>query len=116
MENDFITWLLREIESRGWTNAEFCRRSGISQAMVSLVISGERQPGDKFCQGVARAFRGEVTLEEVMRRTHRLPRMHGDDPTLKELLEIANQLSPDVRRELLEYSKYLAGRAHTEGN
>ncbi len=107
MENDFVTWLLQKIEDRGWTNAEFCRRSGISQAMMSLVINGEREPGDKFCQGVARAFRGDVTVEDVMRLAGRLPRMSGD-PTIKELVELANQLPPGRREELLEYGKYLA--------
>jgi len=36
MESDFATWLMREIEIRGWTNAELARRAGRSTSAIGV--------------------------------------------------------------------------------
>jgi transcriptional regulator with XRE-family HTH domain len=65
MADDFAGWLRREIDERGWTQAELSRRSGLVPSAVSNVLNRERLPGIDFCKGVARAFGvGDV---EVMR-------------------------------------------------
>lgn len=114
-DNEFVLWLVQKIEQKGWNNAEFCRRSGISQSMMSLVISGERQPGKDFCQGVSRAF-DDVTVENCLRRIGWLPKLPagGSDPTLQELLDLAKNLSFRERRELVEYAKWRYGQAQRE--
>jgi len=53
--DDFSEWLAREIDKRGWIQAEFARRAGLSQAQVSRVLNGE-PAGHDFCQGAARTF------------------------------------------------------------
>lgn len=71
MESDFATWLMREIETRGWTNAELARRAGISAASISMVVSGQKGVGLDFCLGVSRAF-GQPP-ETVLRKAGLLP-------------------------------------------
>jgi len=34
MEKDFSTWLMTELEKRGWTNSELARRAGVVPSTV----------------------------------------------------------------------------------
>ncbi len=71
MQSDFGAWLVEELGKRGWPQAEFARRAGVSPASVSRVISGESKPGDEFLNGTARAL--GIPVESVMRRVGKLP-------------------------------------------
>jgi transcriptional regulator with XRE-family HTH domain len=55
-EDDFTTWLLREIDSRGWSYADLARESGLSPGSIGNVARRTRKPGIEFCEAVARAF------------------------------------------------------------
>jgi len=62
MENkEFVDWLNGNLEERGWLAAELARRSGVSQSQISLVTSGQRNPGPEFCRDVALAFGEDPT-------------------------------------------------------
>ena len=52
---NFNTWLEQELNSRGWTQSELARRANnLSQAYVSAILSGKRQPTWDFCNNVWR--------------------------------------------------------------
>jgi transcriptional regulator with XRE-family HTH domain len=87
MDNDFVTWLNRAIQDRGWTPAELSRRSGMHPATISLVIHRERQPGIEFCVGIARAL-GEQP-EYVARLAGLLP---PAPPSVQEETELIHRL------------------------
>lgn len=63
---NFSLWLRDSLDERGWTQAEFCRRSGLSQQHVSRIISGVGEPGMDFYEGAARALK--LPLDEVLVR------------------------------------------------
>jgi transcriptional regulator with XRE-family HTH domain len=65
METELTPWLIRELDTRGWSQRELGRRAGISQTTVSQVLSYQRQPTWDFCASIARAFR--VPEDEVFR-------------------------------------------------
>jgi transcriptional regulator with XRE-family HTH domain len=44
------------IADAGWDQAEFARRSGLSEAAVSRLLSGERNLGRQSIIGIMRAF------------------------------------------------------------
>lgn len=67
----FGDWVLQELNSRGWDQAELARRSGISDAHISRVVTGGRKPGADAVQRIARALR--LPAEEVFRRAGLLP-------------------------------------------
>jgi len=67
----FIEWLNERLQERGWLAAELARRSGVSQSQISLVASGQRNPGPEFCRDVALAF-GEDPVQ-VFRMVGYLP-------------------------------------------
>ena len=51
----FIEWLVNEMARRDLSQAELARLSGLSQAMISHLISGKRQPGDATLRTLVRA-------------------------------------------------------------
>jgi len=102
MENEFSTWLTTEMNRRGWSNSELARRAEIVPSAISMVISGHRGPGLDLCVGLSRAFK--IPPEDVLRKAGLLPPLPlPDDPTLQELFAYCKRLSPQARKEILEY-------------
>jgi transcriptional regulator with XRE-family HTH domain len=52
----FIHWLTQELETRGWSQRELARRSGLSSAQVSSVLNNKRTATWDFCAAVALAM------------------------------------------------------------
>jgi len=63
---EFINWLRKELQERDWSQNELARRAGFTSAGVSLVMTGERNPGPEFCQAIARVLK--LPQEEVFLR------------------------------------------------
>ena len=116
--DDFSLWLLREIEERGWSYSETARRGGISHARISQVIAGNN-PGEEFCQAIARAFK--IPVIEVMRRAGILEPLPAE-PTraqIAQLLECFDEMTIEERIEVLRYVRWVRereeGRWTTDG-
>ena len=107
MANNFVTWLSKEMEDRGWNNSELARRAGLVPSAVSQVIAGNRGTGPEFCRSVARAF--NLPPEMVFRKAGLLPPLPGpeDDITFGELLDVVRNLSVDERVMVLEFAEFL---------
>lgn len=103
---DFTKWLADQMGEM--SQAELARQSGLSQGLISQILSGQRKPGVEACAGVARAF--HLPPEDVMRRAGLLPArmqdMLNEDTTLSELFEVARSMNQAERRELLRYALY----------
>jgi transcriptional regulator with XRE-family HTH domain len=100
---DFVTWVQKEMETRGLSMRAIGRRTGVSHATISTVLSGKQPPSPELCNGLARVF--EVLPDWVFRRAGLLPPLPGteDDLALREINEIAKNLSLEERREAREY-------------
>jgi transcriptional regulator with XRE-family HTH domain len=103
---EFIKWLTEQMQEM--SQAELARQSGLSQGLISQILSGQRKPGVEACAGFSRAFR--LPTEDVMRLAGLLPaRMQdilNEDTTLSELFEVARSMNQAERRELLRYALY----------
>lgn len=107
MENSitFGDWLQGELSNRGWDQAELVRRSGISSAQISRLVTGGREPGKDAIAGIARAFR--LPPEDVLRHAGILPPKNanltpGDRRALIELLDTISGLSLSNQRLVFE--------------
>jgi transcriptional regulator with XRE-family HTH domain len=56
MTERFVSWLLTELDSRGWSQRELARRTGLSPAGVNQIVNQARLPTWDFCARVARAL------------------------------------------------------------
>lgn len=96
---DFIAWMQEELEYRGWGQAELARRTNMSPAQISRIMTGENlAPSPEACLKIARVFK--LPPEEVFRQAGLLPRrtVHKED---KELLFYFSHLSDKERRNIV---------------
>jgi transcriptional regulator with XRE-family HTH domain len=108
--NDFANWLNEQIDNRGWSQNEFARRAGVSQAQVSNVIGGYKA-GEDFCVGVARAF--GLTRREVFARAGIIePEPDGNDPTNLAMLYEFARLPKEDQAHLLKEARALNAYGH----
>jgi transcriptional regulator with XRE-family HTH domain len=104
MSDAFRDWLTSELDKRHWSQRELARQTRVSQGSISLVLGGARPSADA-CIKIAEAF-GEsywkvLTLAGILPLTST-----SDDPTLQELMEVAQSLPPEDREELLKFAKF----------
>jgi len=99
----FVRWLEKEMGDRRWKPADLARAAGVHTATVTRILNGDRQVGPDVCRDIARALK--LPADWVFRVAGLLPPLPGteDDLTLKEINEIAKNLSPEERREAREY-------------
>jgi transcriptional regulator with XRE-family HTH domain len=97
----FGEWVQAELNSRGWDQAELARRSNISDAHISRLVTGGRQPGQEAAKAIARALR--LPPEDVMRQAGILPPKNvnlapGDRRAFFDTVDKLAALSPDAQR------------------
>jgi transcriptional regulator with XRE-family HTH domain len=102
---DFKAWLSVELAKREWSQRKFALKSGISQALVSMVLAGDAKPTADFCTKAAQAL--NESPEKVLRIAELLPPTDENDPALIEILDIVRTLSPQQREQLLEFARFL---------
>lgn len=97
----FVNWVSKELESRGWSQRELERRSGLSNSLISNIKSGARSVTWDTCEIIARAF--DQTPESAFRQVGLLP-AHKDEA--EALREILNYLPDEERQEVLRYAEW----------
>lgn len=102
-------WLAQELKRRKWSHDKLAQRAGISRSFVTRIISGDARPSVNFCHKVAAAL-GEPP-DKLLRLAGILPpgspASPDDDATLQELVELARNLPPDARQQVLDYVRFL---------
>lgn len=104
----FRDWIKQQARLHGLSQRALGRAIGMSQSYVSDVINGKKPPSVEFCLKLAETF--EETPEYVLRLADILPDSSGpdgDDPTLTRLLDLAGQLTPERRKQLLDFARFL---------
>lgn len=106
MGDDLKLWVIGQLNKYGWSISELSRRGNLNQSYVSAVLSGRKEPGPKFYQGMAKAF--SVTLESIERleTNGSIPKSRENDPVYLELMEIAKALADDDLQEVKNYADY----------
>jgi transcriptional regulator with XRE-family HTH domain len=102
----FSDWLLGRLDQKAWSYKELARRSGMSPAAVSQVMTGRQRPGVEFCLGVSDALKEPPT--KVFRLAGLLPDNPDSDPVLEDIVYCYAMLSPNARAKLRQYARTLA--------
>ena len=109
----FKPWLLQELKNRSWRRVDFARRAGLSMASLSDVLNGNYRAGPDMCKAIAQAL-GEPP-EKVFRLAGLLPSLPAaEDEQLYELIETFKRLTPEKRREVLDYARWQLQRQQQE--
>lgn len=108
----FLTWLRSEMRERNLSQSEASRRAGLHQNAISEIVNGKvKEVSLKTCKALAKYF--GVPTEEVLRLAGHLNSV-GDDPSLRELLEIATMLTDEDRYELVELARFWSSWQHAD--
>ena len=100
----FAGWLKAELEERGWNQADLCRASRLSTALVSRIMTGVRNPGPNACKSMAKAL--GVPVEVVYKQAGLLP-LTGERNKRREMIEfLAEQMNDEEYQDLLDYIKF----------
>lgn len=111
--DSFSTWVLNEVDQRGWTPAELARRAGLNTGTLSNILNGNRRPGPEVCRAIAKAL-GEPE-EKVFRLAGLLSSLPAsNDPTLVELQELVKNLPPAQRKQALDFLRFLYQSSQVE--
>ena len=115
-----ITWIIEEMERRGWSAPEVERRSkrggyeGISASMIYKVINEHANPGQKFYEGIARAF--DVSTEHVMRMTGYWSETPQDQQDAETILALFRELPEEIRPHIINAMRGMVERRKVTNN
>ncbi len=100
---DFPQWLINRLIERDWIQADLARRSGLTTAAISRIITQNRQPGKKALEAFSRAF--DLPLEEVYRAAGLLPCENNQDMShlVKTITYLSSQLDKEDQEEIIVY-------------
>jgi len=106
MNNKFIELVEGELNSRNWTRADLAKKTGINQSTLSLIFSGDRNPGPEICQAISRGL--NMPPELVFRTAGLLPAK----PEADEIIERADHIIgsykyPETKERALAYLEFL---------
>jgi len=101
MNQTFSQWVLEQMKSRDWSQAELARQSGLSRTAISDVISGKTDPGYHLCVSIGGAL--ELPSENVMRVAGLLPPYPDIDEDIERILEDVAKLPKRDQKEVLAF-------------
>lgn len=107
MNTDFPSWLLQELEKRGWLQAELARRASLSRQAISDYINGKRRNYNSGALvSIAKAF--DLPPGVVFRAAGIMPPDLEQDEALERIDYLYDSLkNPANKRRALEFFEYL---------
>lgn len=93
MNNDFGTWLTTQLETKGLSQADLSKKSGMSPAQISRLVNGVRGVGEDSILAIANAL--NIPPETVFRAAGLLPPVPDCDSRAVDLAYQIAQLDPD---------------------
>ena len=97
----FSVWVLAEIDKQGWKASDLARAANVSKGTISDILNERRRPGLDVCVAIARALK--YPPEDVLRIAGLLPPDRDlSDLSIRQLVEVARELTEEERAELLE--------------
>jgi len=107
--NNFVNWLLHQMDIRGMSQADLARASNLSRSAISKIISENRAPGFEACTGIAEAFNFPPDL--VLQKAGLLPEKGKEPPDLKELTHLYLSASKEIQKDILEYTRFKTSKS-----
>jgi len=93
MNNKFIELVEGELNSRNWTRADLAKKTGINQSTLSLIFSGDRNPGPEICQAISRGLNmPKPEADEIIERADHI---------------IGSYKYPETKERALAYLEFL---------
>lgn len=95
MDKTFSEWLADELEKREMKQIDLARKSGVTSAQISRIISGQRGAESKTIYSIARALK--IPTEQVFRAAGLLPPEPETDVWVEETSYKISLIPPGLR-------------------
>ena len=105
MDGNFGSWLLDEIEERKWSQADLAEKAGVTNATISRLVNGTRNPGPDLAKKLADAL--NYPPEFVFRIADLLPPKSESNPTLEEANRLLSELPEEYQKQALQLVRFL---------
>lgn len=110
--NTFTEWIQQQLDERDWKRSVLARQAGISESTLSNIMNGNRNAGMDAIVSIAKGFK--LPPEIALRKAGIIPDVPDDDPQVKQIVDLARNLSPQKRREAASYLLWLFERRGDE--
>lgn len=108
----FLAWLDKQLEERGWKDAELARRGNFSATTLTNVRTGIRRPGFKVINGVATAL--TVDPDVVAELAGRLGKADDNDEEetrlLRKIRRAFERMDPETKETYVAIGETMATR------
>ncbi|GAP11783.1 predicted transcriptional regulators [Bellilinea caldifistulae] len=104
VDYNFSEWLLNQLNSRGWTQAELARRAGVSRTAISDVISDKHSAGFELCLAISRAL--NLPPETVFRAAGLLPPVSPAIALSEEVMYLLQKLPVEEQERFLALLRF----------
>lgn len=102
--NNFSSWLLIELNTRNWSQADLARASGLTRSTISYYLSPKsKSPDEEALKEIARAFK--LPIETVYRAVGLLPQQTPENETIEQITHLTKELPPQEQQDILEFIK-----------
>ena len=95
---NFSEWVLQELDTRGWSQSDLARASGLTRGTISNLLNEVASPNPQTCIQIAKAF--ELPPEVVLRKAGILPPRTKIDEDVDRLAYRIAQLPPDDQQRV----------------
>jgi len=99
------SYIESELQSRGWTQADLARESGLNTSVISNLINGNRKLGLSSLLGFVKAF--GVSADKILREAGLLPPVPERTEAHEQVLHLWDQLSATDRQVVLDLMEVL---------
>lgn len=109
----FTDWLLDQLRSREWTQADLARVTGLTRAAISKYING-RIPNDEALEKIAHAFK--IPKATIYSIAGLLPSISEEKELINQILHLTSQLPEQDQQDILEYARMRVQLAEKRGS
>lgn len=113
MKDELNQWVIAKLNSHNMSMRELGRRSGIDQSNISKILSGKQDASLDFYLKIAQVFDDVI---DMLVTSGILSPVDEDQLSMSEIYQIVQKLTPDERKEVLEYALWRLNRTSASDN
>ncbi|NMC30718.1 MAG: helix-turn-helix transcriptional regulator [Pelolinea sp.] len=102
---EFSEFIQRELSKRGWSQADFARRSGMTTGGVSMLLNQTRKPSPDTLKIIAQVF--DIPIETIFRIAGLLPPVPESTIQKDQLNYLYDNLGAEGQKELVNFAHWL---------
>lgn len=100
---EFPQWLRQELEKREWSQVDLSRKTGISNAQVTRILSGERGFGVEALVAISNAL--NISPITIIRKAGLLPPGPDDKINFEDWQYLLEKMTPEEREEFWRFGQ-----------